>query len=42
MAYRIPTAQNYTGVLNATNFRGYLRDEMNDCEIVLFIRMVSS
>ena len=36
--YRIPATENYANELNATNLRGYLRDEVYAFEIVFLLR----
>ena len=36
--YRIPSTENYANELNATNLRGYLRDEVYAFEIVFLLR----
>jgi hypothetical protein len=36
--YRIPATENYSNELNATNFRGYLRDEIYAFEICFLLR----
>ena len=36
--YRIPATENYADELNATNLRGYLRDEVYAFEIVFLLR----
>jgi hypothetical protein len=36
--YRIPNDENYTDELNATNLRGYLRDEVYAFEIVFLLK----
>jgi hypothetical protein len=37
-SYRIPADQNYSNELNATNLRGYLRDEVYAFEIVFLLK----
>jgi hypothetical protein len=37
-SYRIPSTENYANELNATNLRGYLRDEIYAFEIVFMLR----
>ena len=37
-SYRIPANENYSDELNATNLRGYLRDEVYAFEIVFLLR----
>ena len=36
--YRIPNTEDYSDEINATNFRGYLRDEVYAFEIVFLLR----
>lgn len=36
--YRLPADENYSNALNATNLRGYLRDEVYAFEIVFLLR----
>jgi hypothetical protein len=36
--YRIPATENYSDALNATNLRGYLRDEVYAFEIVFLLK----
>ena len=36
--YRIPATENYADELNATNLRGYLRDEVYAFEIVFLLK----
>jgi len=36
--YKIPATENYSNALNATNLRGYLRDEVYAFEIVFLLR----
>lgn len=36
--YRIPSTENYSDALNATNLRGYLRDEVYAFEIVFLLK----
>jgi len=36
--YRLPTTENYSNAVNATNLRGYLRDEVYAFEIVFLLR----
>ena len=37
-SYRIPPTENYANELNATNYRGYLRDEVYAFEIVFLLK----
>jgi hypothetical protein len=37
-SYRIPATENYADELNATNLRGYLRDEVYTFEVVFLLR----
>jgi hypothetical protein len=37
-SYKIPSTENYSNELNATNLRGYLRDEVYPFEIVFLLR----
>jgi hypothetical protein len=37
-SYRIPSTENYADEINATNYRGYLRDEVYAFEIVFLLK----